>query len=268
MRIFITVTEEPVFINPFLKKVIQARHSEICGIAIVSGSILNPKKGKSRIKYLLTIALITDPIQFIKKAAIVITFNLFQLIKRTGITNPLSIAKVACEFNILVTHIANPNSAEFIEFLRQNEPDVIINQAQAILKSDFISVPKIGCLNRHGALLPKYRGRLAPFWAYVNNEKETGVSIHFIDEKIDNGPILVQKKVKIGRFDTLDTLLEKVFSITPQAMLEALELIESGQYKDRLITNDSKYACYYSSPGISDGFKYRSIMLRRMWHGE
>lgn len=268
MKVFITVTEEPVFINPFLKKVIQAIPSEIIGIAVVRGSILSLKEGRSKAKYLLTIALITNPIQLLKRAAIVFSFGLLQMLRRIGIKNPLSITKVAEELRIPVTYVKNVNSEEFIGFLKQQEPDVIINQAQAILKKDFISVPKIGCLNRHGALLPRYRGRLAPFWAYVNMEQETGVSIHFVDEKLDSGPILVQKRIRIGRFDTLDTLLSKIFLVAPQAMLEGLELIRSNQYEDRLIDNSAELASYFSSPTICDAFKYRLVMIKKLFNGK
>ena len=79
--------------------------------------------------------------------------------------------------------IENPNSKKFLNEPRKLDPDIIINQSQSIIKEGLLQVPKIGVINRHNALLPKNRGRLTPFWVLYKGEKETGVSIHFVDEK-------------------------------------------------------------------------------------
>jgi folate-dependent phosphoribosylglycinamide formyltransferase PurN len=268
MRIYITVTEEPLYINAFIKKIIQAIPSEIIGVAIVKGSLLSLKKGKSKIEYLLTIILISSPIQLIKEVYSVLAFRLFEKLKMFGIQNCLSLAKIAGHYKIPVIYVDNLHSSEFIGYLKQQSPDVIINQAQVILKKDFISIPTIGCLNRHGALLPKYRGRLAPFWAYVNGEKETGVSIHFVDEQLDNGDILIQRRIPIKRFDSLYTLLNRIFFVAPSAMLDALDKIRSNEFQSSLIKNDHIYATYYSSPRLIDALKYRQVMLRRFIFGK
>lgn len=269
MRIFITITEEPVYINPFIKKVVQAAHSEIVGVAIVEGSVFKTKRKQnflSYFNYLLTIMIISviEPIHLIRKSIILIAFNVFNIFKPLGIKNPFSITKILDNYKIPVIYTKNVNSSDFIEFLKQKRPDIVINQAQSILKKEFLSVPTIGCLNRHGALLPKYRGRLAPFWAYLNGEKETGVSIHFVEEGIDSGPILVQKRIKIERFDLLHSLVEKIFEASPGAMLEAIELIRTGEYKTHLIKNDDEQSSYFSSPKISDAMKYISVVFNRI----
>ncbi|MCQ1535088.1 hypothetical protein FTO70_05170 [Methanosarcina sp. KYL-1] len=267
MRIYITITEEPLFINPFLKKVIQSIPSEIIGVGIVSGSLVSGKSLSDKIKYLLTIALISGLVELFRRFFLLVSFNLFNKIGFLKSKNPLSVSQVAKEYNIPVKYVADINSEEFLAYLKDLEPDLVINQAQAILKKDFLSIPSVGCLNRHAALLPKYRGRLAPFWAYLNMENETGVSIHFIDEKIDNGDIVVQKKIPIKRFDTFDSLLKKVFSVVPDAMLEAIEVIRSGNYESRLIKNNPNLATYYPSPTLNDAIRYRKVMLKRLLYG-
>lgn len=263
MRIYITITEEPMFINPFIKKVIQTIPSEIIGVGIVSGSLVSGRSLRKKIEYLFTIALVSGPVDLIKKSLLLAHFYLFSKIKFLKEKNSLSISKVAKKYNIPVKYVADINSEEFLTYLKSMEPDVIINQAQAILKKDFLSIPAVGCLNRHAALLPKYRGRLAPFWAYINMETETGVSIHFIDEKIDNGDIVVQKKVPIKRFDTFNSLMKNIFSIVPDAMLEAIEVLKTDNYESKILKNDLSIATYYSSPTLKDAIKYRKAMLRR-----
>ncbi|NLO90193.1 MAG: hypothetical protein GX088_07735 [Clostridia bacterium] len=270
MRIYITVSEEPVYINPFVKKLISSLPHEIIGVGIQRGKTVVAGKGLlENFEYLLTLAVISDPFNLIKRFLIYASFIFFEKIKFLSIMNPLSVSATAHKYNIPVTYCSDVNADYFIRFLKKQKPDVIINQAQRILSKDFIEVPKIGCLNRHASLLPKYRGRLAPFWAYLNGEEETGLSIHFIDEQLDNGPILVQKRVPIDRFDTVDKLLDRIFlEVAPEAMLEALELIRSGKYLSCLMDNDSSKATYFSSPKLKDALRYRLVMLRRFILGK
>lgn len=267
MKIYITITEEPLYINHFIKDVIQSNFDEIVGINIVSGSFLEGKNLKRKIEYIATIALISGPFQLLKRIFLMGGFFVFDGIKSLKPKNPLSISKVANKYNIPVTYVDNINSDEFLDHLRELDIDLIINQANLILKKELLEVPNIGCINRHSALLPKYRGQLAPFWAYINMEKESGVSIHFLDDKIDNGAIIVQKKVPIDRFDTFDSLMEKIFSITPEAMNEALKIIRNGDFEEKLIENDYKFSSYYSIPRFKDAVNFRIVMLSKWFRG-
>jgi len=263
VRIFITVTEEPVFINPFIARVIQAVASEIVGVAIVKGSALRVRN-QPRLAYLLTLALLSGPLKLLRRAASIGRFQLLDRFEFLRRRNRWSIAWVAQRHGIPVTRVANVNSPEFRDYLRDLRPDIVINQAQCILKEEFLAIPAVGSLNRHAGLLPRYRGRLAPFWAYLHGERETGVSIHFIEKEVDSGPILVQRRLPIGRFDSLDSLLEKLFRLAPEAMLEALSLIRSGVYRSQLISNDDARSSYFSSPRLADALRYRKLRLKRL----
>lgn len=263
MKTYITTTEEPLLINSFIEKVIRSCPSEIVGINITEGTFIEGKGFGRKLEYIATIALISGPLQLFKRIFVMSGFFAFNSIRSLKNRNPFSIATIAKEYGIPIKYVNDINSKEFIEYLEEIQPDIIINQANMILKRDLISIPSIGCLNRHSALLPKYRGQLAPFWAYLNQENETGVSIHFLDDKIDNGPIVVQKRVPIRRFDTFDSLLEKIFEVTPDAMLEALSLIRKGDYKENLIENNPDLSSYYSAPRFKDALKYRKVMIKK-----
>lgn len=266
-NIIITVTEEPMYINPFIRRVIEAIPLDVKRIYIVKGSVVRGTKFSEKITYLITLGIISDPLNLLKRAATAVSFKFFSAIPSLTYKNPLSIATAANQLDIPVTFIEDIHSEMFLAHLKREKPSIIINQAQAILSEDFLSIPEIGCLNRHCALLPKYRGLLAPFWTYLNREKESGVSIHFIDKEIDNGPILIQKKVDIQRFDTFDSVLEKDFELAPDAMLEAIDLIRRRDYNEHLIPNDKSMASYYSKPTLSDALRYRKVMLSRWFNG-
>lgn len=111
-----------------------------------------------------------------------------------------------------------------------------------------------GCLNLHTALLPKYRGLMPSFWVLKNDENYTGVSVFFVDEGIDSGPILVQKKIKIDN-RTQQELIRYTKKIGMDAIIEAIELVQSGNYK--LISNPDKKMTYYSFPTRKDVKEFR-----------
>src|SRR5690606_37650873 len=92
--------------------------------------------------------------------------------------------------NIPFRQVKSINSPETITYLKSLDCDVILNQSQHIVKKAVLDIPRIGVLNRHGAPLPNYKGRLAPFWQLLNNEAYGGLTYHFLDEGIDTGPIV------------------------------------------------------------------------------
>ena len=102
-------------------------------------------------------------------------------------------------------------------------------------------------------------GRLTPFWVLYKGESETGVSIHFIDKGIDSGEIIVQKKYRVKKNDTFNSLVKRNYEIAGKAMLEALDILESGDYS--LIPNDDKYAKYNKIPDIKHAWEFR---IRRL----
>jgi len=129
-------------------------------------------------------------------------------------------------------------------------PDLLISiQANVIFKKPLLEIPSRGCLNVHTALLPKYRGLMPTFWVMRNDERETGVSVFLIDEGIDSGPILVQKRITIGN-RSLDQLIRETKRMGMDALIEAIDLIHKGGYE--LIENNDAEQTYFSFPTRED----------------
>jgi len=104
----------------------------------------------------------------------------------------------------------NVKDSEVIQKIKAAKPEIIfcIGGTQLIPK-EVLAIPRIGCLNIHPALLPKYRGRFSTVHAIFNGEKETGVTAHWMDDRIDAGPIIFQAKIPIADDDTAKTLYDK-----------------------------------------------------------
>ena len=135
------------------------------------------------------------------------------------------------------------NSPEFINQALRLEPDVIIVGSWGeILKKDAIILPKIGCINCHPSLLPKHRGS-NPYTSVIREgEMETGVTFHLINEKVDTGPILLQKKVPILIEDTGGTLRTRCSYEARKALKELLDGLETAQFLPRKqIENEASY---------------------------
>tara|TARA_Y100001935_G_scaffold1636_1_gene1471 strand:+ start:5815 stop:6579 length:765 start_codon:yes stop_codon:yes gene_type:complete len=142
------------------------------------------------------------------------------------------------------------NHKESIELINSHKPDLLISiLGNEIFKKPIINLAKQGCLNLHTALLPKYRGLMPSFWVLKNDEKFTGVSVFFVDEGIDSGPIIVQKKIEIKNYSQ-QQLIYKTKKIGMEAIAEAIDLIKNNSYE--LIQNDNNEKTYYSFPERKD----------------
>lgn len=152
------------------------------------------------------------------------------------------------------------NSEESLEKLKSYNPDLLFSIAgNQIFKKPLIELAPEGCLNLHTALLPKYRGLLPSFWVLKNDEIHTGVSVFFVDEGIDSGPILVQKKVEIGN-RTQEELIQHTKKLGMDAIVEAIEKIQKGGYE--LIPNPNEESSYFSFPSRDDVKEFRRIGKR------
>lgn len=101
------------------------------------------------------------------------------------------------------------------------------------------NTPKWGSICFHPSLLPKYRGRSAMNWALINGETTTGLTLFWVDEGIDTGPILLQKEVAVDPDDTTGTLyFNKIFSLGVDAIAESVDLIRAGN-PPRLVQDES-----------------------------
>ena len=261
MRIFIITMDDPVRTKAFIKQIIDARKKDIVGLAITKGDRLTLAKGKSKFAYVLSLLLIMGPYHFIKNAIVSVFHKVKKLGNKYGFLPDPTILGYARKKGIPVFNIKTPNRKSFLEELKSLNPDIIINQSQSILGKELLAIPGIGVINRHNALLPKNRGRLTPFWVLYKGESETGVSIHFVEESLDSGEIIVQERFPVTRKDTINSIVKKNYTIAPKAMLKAIELLEIG-FKDFLPNDDAK-ATYNSTPTLKEAWRYRRKKLFR-----
>ena len=121
------------------------------------------------------------------------------------------------------------NNEEFINEIKELNPDVICVVAYGkILPKELLDIPKLGCINVHGSLLPKYRGAAPIQWAVLNGDKETGITTMYMDVGMDTGDMILKEKTAIGENETTGELWERLSKIGANLLVETLKQIENG----------------------------------------
>ena len=148
---------------------------------------------------------------------------------RKGELTPSPVKVVAEGKGIKVYQPLKVRDEEFVKTLRTYNPDVMVVVAFGqIIPLSILKMPKYGCVNIHGSLLPKYRGAAPIQWAVLDGEKETGITTILMDEGIDTGDILLKKTIKIDTDETSGSLFDKLMALGAETILETLDELEKG----------------------------------------
>lgn len=134
-----------------------------------------------------------------------------------------------------------------------------------VIPKEIIESVRIGIVNFHPSLLPKYRGPHPVNWAIINNEKETGLTVHFMNERVDAGDIIFSKTVKINQDDTLTDVSKKIMRLIPRSLLECYSLVENNELK--VVKQDESLASYYPRRTEEDDefdFEMSSVKIYNM----
>ena len=139
-----------------------------------------------------------------------------------------------------------------IEEIRALAPDVIVVMAYGqILPRAILEIPAAGCLNLHASLLPRWRGAAPIQAAIAAGDRETGITVMYMDEGLDTGDILLLRKIDIMPTDTGESLHDRLAQIAPKALLEALQLLAKNNAPR--IPQDNALATYAPKLTRHDG---------------
>ncbi len=139
------------------------------------------------------------------------------------------VKEYALEHDIPVYQPNSVRTEETLDLIREMNPDLIVVVAYGkILPQELIDIPKLGVINVHSSLLPKYRGAAPIHAALIHGEEETGVTIMYIAEELDAGDMIMTGKTPITEEDTLETLHDRLMGIGATTLLEAVNKIGDG----------------------------------------
>ena len=133
--------------------------------------------------------------------------------------------------NIMIKQPEDLRNIDFINQIKSMNADLFIVVAFRKIPKEVYSIPKLGTINLHASLLPDYRGAAPINWALINNEKVTGVTTFFINEKIDHGDIISKKEVLIDNDDDYKSLYRKLSIIGSNLLLETIMIVFKGKFQ-------------------------------------
>lgn len=148
---------------------------------------------------------------------------------RKRIITPPPVKRVALERGIPVFQPEKVRDPEFIKRISSLKPDLIVVAAFGqILPRAILEMPRIGCINVHASLLPKYRGAAPIQWSIINGEKMTGITIMWMDEGLDTGDIFLQDSLEIKEDWTSHELSEKLAVMGGRLLIKSIDRIKSN----------------------------------------
>lgn len=146
-----------------------------------------------------------------------------------------------------ITAIYQPEKIKdesFLQTLKDFNADLFVIVAYGqILSEEVLNIPKYGCINVHGSLLPKYRGAAPIQWSIINGEEKTGVTIMYMEKGLDSGDMILKEEILIEKTETYKTLHDKMSVVGANALIKAIDLIEKGKANpEKQNHNDATYA--------------------------
>lgn len=215
MKITFLTTDDPIYLPAFYESVLSKYGKETQAVYSVPPLYKNQTTLQAALRYYKTFGLAAS----------------LGLGARVGMVTMRgqSIASVCKKYGVSYELVPDVNAEQFRQRLREAGTDLLISvSCPQIFKKPLIELPQLGCLNIHGAILPHYRGVLPSFWMLANQEKNAGVSIYYVNEKIDAGELCGQRIFEILPAESLDSFITRSKAIAAELLLEVLGKIENG----------------------------------------
>lgn len=253
MNVFVLTQEDAFYIPRLLDKFFRRipPRVRVVGAAVLKGEIAAKNIGYY-FKFL-------GPRAFVRQSAHYAAYRGMDLASRILQRDGLySVAGALRTHSVPAFHPGKINTTEFMRLLESLQVSLIVSVAcPQIVKKDLLEFPQYGCINIHGALLPRYRGRMPSFWVLAKGESKTGVTVHYMNEKVDDGPIIVQKEVPILPEDTLHSLvLRSKVEYGGLALAEAVAKLAGNDFATT--ENDSSKSSYFSAPTTEAVAEFRA----------
>jgi methionyl-tRNA formyltransferase len=250
----VVLVYESLYANYMLSQLLEARPGEVVGI-VRSDCLIHGKTLPQALWFLVRWA----GLRFVgRKALELFQYRAAALIYRLigRCRRVRSLREMAAAHQVPILGSVDVNDVKTMAAIRSWRPDLVISiYLNQRITPPLIALPRLGCINIHPALLPRNRGLFPYFWVLANGDEETGVTVHWVDEKFDTGGIILQERLKVEPDDTIQSLAYKSCVIGARMLIEAVRLIEEGTAPN--IPQDSSKASYFSWPRRADLRRFR-----------
>jgi len=254
MRIVVFAFES-VFSNAMVGSVLRSYGSEVVGIARSEGLIAD-RGIIGSVRFVLERTGLGFPVH--KGVEVLVGRSAMRWMELTGSAEGLRpLRTMAAAYDIPVVSVADARSPTLAAAVRAWRPDVVvsINFNQRVPRR-ILDLPAVGSINVHGSLLPRNRGLFPYFWALANDDRELGVSVHWIEDGFDTGDVIVQRAFPIEAGDSVLSLESRSALLGGELLVDAITRIRAGEMPRQ--PQDAAYATYHSWPCRDDVRRFRS----------
>ena len=238
MRILILTRDDPVSTPVYLRRVIMERSKDVVAVIAVDTAPI----GLSYLRKRLNVR---------GFRASVLKWTQIKLCQLMNAVRHVSLSALTTDYRIPLIHVKSIKTRRFIQMVRDMKPDIILSvTCPKLIGRELLGIPPLGGINYHCSILPKGRGRDPAFWSLYQGHKWTAVTIHYMDEEMDNGDIILQNYIPIRTTDTVESLYKRIAVVSAGAITSALDDIEAGTNKR--LPNDKNEATYFDVPAKDD----------------
>lgn len=242
IRIAILTQDDPFAVPVLLEEFLARRADRVVGVFIATDP-----QAEGVVATVRRWASVFDPLTFVR-------YGLRYV--RARLLGPRP-ARVAARFGIPTEPVRDVNAPEFLQRLRGLEIDLVVSVAcPQIFRRELLALPPLGCINVHSGPLPRYRGMLPTFWVLYHHEPETAVTVHRMNARLDDGPIILQEAVPIEVGETQAGLMRRCKVVGGRLLAEAVDLIEAGEAPE--LPNPRDQATSFSFPTPEEARRFRA----------
>ena len=259
MRIEFLTDDNPLYVLPFFEEFLPRYGSEF---EITQISSCRPMGRRSRPRLLKSLAYLYGPLGIVRIASRWVAARALGMLPRSSRTRRFYTLEQLCRaYSIPFARISNPNDPTLVAETKKRGSDLLVSIAcPYILKEPLLTTPRLGCINMHHAPLPRYKGMMPTFWQMYHGEKKVGVTIHYMNAKIDEGTALFQGELEIQPGESLDHLIQRSKRHGAHCMAHALRSLASQTQKTIRIEGDKD--SYFTFPTIAEIREFRRRGLR------
>ena len=168
-------------------------------------------------------------------------------------TEDIILKKLCNSYKIDYLKHRNINAKDFLDKIASYNCDLFVSMSfNQIFKKKIINIPRMKTINCHAGKLPYYRGRNVLNWALINDEKEFGITVHYMDEGIDTGDIILQKTFPITDMDDYSTLLKRAYHECASLLFESIKRIKNGAVNRKVQKSIHPVGFYCSNRKLGD----------------
>jgi len=240
LRVLVLARDDPS-IPVYLSRVVRRRDTDVVAVVAVGTA-----RKLSSLRYLWERMRVRGVRAFLLKG---LQMGLYRVLDR--IDGTIGLQGFTTVLGIPLRRVRNIKSKTFLDWVRDLHPDVILSvTCPKIIGKELLDIPPLGCINMHCAVLPDGRGRDPAFWSLYRGHKWTAVTVHYMDEEMDNGEILAQDMLEIRDSDTVESLYQQIAEVGAGTIARVLDCIGTG--RERRLPNDKGKATWFGVPTRRD----------------